>query len=164
MFLWFLYLSLGNPTLFQKFHPIYCFSKHALSIYEESTRSSIRNSNTLATWCKEPTHWKRPLCWERLKAGGDRANRGWDGWMASLTQWMWVWASSRSWWWTGKPGVLQCLGSQRVRHDWVTELNWTEKLSYKVSSIINCFCKTRGQWHEEDHGWIWWQYIYDKQI
>ena len=51
---------------------------------------------------------------------------GWDGWMVSLTQWTWVWVSSKRWWWTGKPGVLQSMGSQRVRHDWVTELNWTE--------------------------------------
>ena len=50
--------------------------------------------NTLATWCKEPTHWKRPLCWERSKARGEGDNRGWDSWMASLTQWTWVWASS----------------------------------------------------------------------
>ena len=55
-----------------------------------------------------------------------RANRGWDGWIASLTQWTWVWASSGSWWWTGRPGVLQFMGSQRVGHDWATELNWTE--------------------------------------
>ena len=53
-------------------------------------------------------------------------NRGWDGWMASPTQWTWVWVSSRSWWWTGKPGMLQSMGSQRVRHNWMTELNWTE--------------------------------------
>ena len=57
------------------------------------------------TWCEEPTHWKRSWCWERLKEGGGDY-RGWDGWMASLTQWTWVWASSRSKWWTGKPGVL----------------------------------------------------------
>ena len=63
------------------------------------------NSNTLATWCKELTHWKRPWWWERLKVGeGD--DRGWDGWMASLTRWTWVWASSGSWCWTGRPGVL----------------------------------------------------------
>ena len=69
------------------------------------------------------TTWKRPWCWERLKAGkGD--DRGWDGWMASPTHWTWIWASSGSWWWTGKPGTLQSMGSQRVRHDWVTELNW----------------------------------------
>ena len=57
--------------------------------------------------------------------GRRRGNRGWDGWMASVTRWAWVWASFGSWWWTGKPGVLQSMGSQRVRHDWVTELNWT---------------------------------------
>ena len=83
------------------------------------------NSSPLATWCEELTHWKRPWWWERLKAGeGD--DRGLDGWMTSLTQWTWVWASSRSWWWTGKPGVLQSMGSPRFGHDWGTELNWTE--------------------------------------
>ena len=60
------------------------------------------NSNTLATWCEELTHWKRPWCWGRLKVGGEWDDRGWDGWMLSLTQWTWVWASSRSWWWTGE--------------------------------------------------------------
>ena len=61
-------------------------------------------TNTLATWW-ELTHWKRPWCWERLKAGGDRDDRGWwDGWMASPTQWTWVWVNSGSWWWTGRPG------------------------------------------------------------
>ena len=84
-----------------------------------------RNSNTLATWCEELTHWKRPWCWERLKAGGE-GDRGWDGWMVSPMQWTWVWASSRSWWWTGRPGVLQSLGSQRAGHDWATELDWGE--------------------------------------
>ena len=80
------------------------------------------NSNTLATWCTELTHLKRPWCWERLKAGGEGDDKGWEGWIASLTQWTWVWVNSRSWWWTGKPGMLQFMGSQRVRHDWVTEL------------------------------------------
>ena len=64
------------------------------------------------------------LMLERLKAGGEGDDRGWDGWMASLTQWTWVWISSGRWWWTGKPGVLQSMESQRVGHDWVTELNW----------------------------------------
>ena len=68
---------------------------------------------------------KRPWCWERLKTGGEGDNRGWDLWMALPTWWTWVWASSGSWWWTGKPGVLQSRGSQRVRHDWETEVNWT---------------------------------------
>ena len=79
---------------------------------------------------------KRPWCWERLKAGGEGDNRGWDGWMASLTQWTWVWASSRSWWWTGRPGVLQSMGSQRVGQDWAIELN------QNVTSN-NCFAHIR---------------------
>ena len=62
--------------------------------------------NTLATWCEELTHWKRRWCWKRLKAVGEGDDRGWDGWMASLSQWTRIWASSRSCWWTGKPGVL----------------------------------------------------------
>ena len=84
--------------------------------------------NTLATWCKELTHWKRLWCWERLKAEeGD--DRGQDGWMASPTWWTWVWASSGSWWWTGKPGVLQSMGPQRVRHNWTTELKWSSNMN-----------------------------------
>ena len=82
--------------------------------------------HTLATWCEELTHRKRPWCWERLKAEGKGDNRGRDGWMASPTQWTRVWVNSGSWWWTGRPGVLQSMGSQRVGHDWATELNWTE--------------------------------------
>ena len=74
----------------------------------------------------ELTHWKRPWWWERLKAGGEGVDRGWDSWMASPTRWTWVWVGSRSWWWTGRPGVLQPMGSQRAGHDWVTELNWTD--------------------------------------
>ena len=77
----------------------------------------------LATWCEEVTHWKSPRCWERLKAG-EGGDRGWDGWMASLTQWTSIWANCRSWWWTGRPGVLLSMGWQWLRHDWVTELNW----------------------------------------
>ena len=68
------------------------------------------------------THLKRPWCWERMKAGGEGDDRGWDGWMASLTQWTWVWISYGSWWWTGKPGVPQSMGSQRVGY-WATELD-----------------------------------------
>ena len=77
--------------------------------------------NNLATWCKELTHCKRPGCWERLKAAeGD--DREWDGWMASPTWWRLVWVSSRNWWWTRKPRVLQSMGLQRVRHDWAIEM------------------------------------------
>ena len=84
----------------------------------------LKLANALATWWEELTHLKRSWCWERLKARGEGDGRGWDGWMASPTRWTWVWANSGSWWWTGKPGVLQSMGLQRVGHDWVTELNW----------------------------------------
>ena len=89
------------------------------------------NSNPLATWCEEQTHWKRPWCWERLKAEeGD--DRGWDGRMVSPTQWTWGWASSGSWWLTGRPGVLLSMGSQRVRHHWVTDLNWVKSRHTRI--------------------------------
>ena len=68
--------------------------------------------------------FKRPWCWERLRVGGEGDNRGGDVWMASSTQWTWVWVDSGSWQWTGRPGVLQFMMSQRGGHDWVTELNW----------------------------------------
>ena len=91
------------------------------------------NSITLATSCEELTHWKRLWCWKGLGAGGEGDNRGWDGWMASLTRWTWVWVNSGSWWWTGRPGVLRFMESQRVRHDWATELNWN------YCHVILCF-------------------------
>ena len=80
----------------------------------------------MATSCKELTHWKGPWCWEGLGAGGEGDDRGWDGWMASLTRRAWVWVNSGSWWWTGRSGVLRFMESQKVRHYWATELNWTE--------------------------------------
>ena len=89
------------------------------------------NYNTLDTWCKELTHCKRPWYQERLKAGGEGDNWGWDCWMASLTWWTWIWGSSGSWWWTGKPGMLQSMGLQRVRHDWATELNWEGRQTWR---------------------------------
>ena len=93
-----------------------------------------------ATWCEELTHWKRPWFWERLKAGEGNA-RGWDDWMASLTQWTWVLASSRRWWRTGTSGVLQSVGSQRVGHDWATEKLWhihIEKYRAVISKYTFC--------------------------
>ena len=87
---------------------------------------SAEYSSTLATLCKELTHWKRLWCWEGLGSGGEGDDRGRDGWMASPTRWTWVWVNSGSLWWTGRPGVLQFRGSQRVGHDWATELNWTD--------------------------------------
>ena len=96
--------------------------------------------NPLATCYEELTHWKRPWCWERLIEGeGD--DRGWDGRMASLTRWTWVWANSGSWWWTGRPGMMQSMGSQRVGHDWGAELlNWRPK-----KEIFKWYDNTRKQ-------------------
>ena len=100
------------------------------------------NSNKLATWCKELTHWKRPWCWERWKAGGEGDDKGWDVWMTSLTQWTWVWVSSERWWWTGKPGVLQSMGSQSR-----TQLsNWTE-----VNCGLKQLFKARDIWRAAIH-------------
>ena len=89
------------------------------------------DSNTLTTWCEELTHLKRPWCWERLKAGEEGDDRGWDGWTALVSQWAWVWVSSGNWWWTGRPGMLQSMGlpSRRQQSDW-TELCVTEPDSY----------------------------------
>ena len=105
------------------------------------------NSNTLATWCEEQTHLKRPWCWERFKAGeGDE--RGWDGWMASLTQRTWVRVNSVGW--TGRPGVLKSMGSQRVRHDWVTELNWIELCQEFIIQQVgfkNSHCQQVPRWY-----------------
>ena len=98
--------------------------------------------NTLATWCKELTHWERPWCWERLKAGGERDDRGWVGWMTSQTPWIWVWESSWSWWWTGKPGVLQSMGSQRVSHDWETELMHNKIELFNLKSFFSHFSES----------------------
>ena len=88
----------------------------------------------LATWCKELTHLKRPWCWERLKVRGEGDDRGWDAWIASPTQWTWIWVNSGGWWWTGRPGMLQSMGSQRVRHDWVTELKQTIQTTEEFKS------------------------------
>ena len=120
------------------------------------------NSNILVTWCEKLTHWKRPWCWERLKAGGEGDDRGWDGWMASLTWWTWVWASSGSWWWTGNCGMLQSMESQRVRHNWVTELNWYLKIwltlhiqDENITSPVRVWVQVY-RWENWGSGFPWW--------
>ena len=101
------------------------------------------NSNTWVTGCKELTRWKKPWCWERAKAGGEGDDRGWDGWMASPTQRTWVWVNPRSWWRTGRPGVLQSMGSQS--RTWLsgwTELNLIPQshlMSKQMCSASPCF-------------------------
>ena len=96
------------------------------------------SSSTLAAWCGELTHWKRSWWWEALKAGGEGADRGWDGWMASPTR-IRVWASPRRWWRTGKPSLLQSMGSQRVRRDQATEQE--EEDSDAQRSLVHCSSK-----------------------
>ena len=84
------------------------------------------------------TQLKRPWYWERLKVGGEGEGREWDVWLASPTHWMWALVSSGSWWWTGRSGTLQSMGSQRVRHNWVTEMNWYTYIShFKLQEILN---------------------------
>ena len=109
--------------------------KSVLNIYWKD-QSWSWNSNTLATWCEELTHLKRLWCLERLKVAGVGDDRGWDGWMASPTRWTWVWACSRSWWWTGKHGMLQSMRLQIVLHDWVTELNWIMNPEYSLERLM----------------------------
>ena len=108
-------------------------------------------SNTLATWCEELTHWKRPWWWERLKAGGEGDDRGWDGWMASPTQWTWIWASSRRWWRTGRPGMLQSMGSQRVGHNLAAE---QKPFIYLATSGLSC--RMWGLCCIMWDLWLWW--------
>ena len=108
------------------------FSVQPVNPKENLSWIFIGRTNSLATWCEELIHWIRPWCREKLKAGGEGDDRGWDIWMASPSQWTWVWASSRSSQWTRKPGVLQYMGSQRVRH--FERLNWTEP------NMWQCLC------------------------
>ena len=114
--------------------PLDCKEIQLIHPKEDQTCVFIRRTDaeaeTLILWttsCKELTYWKRPWFWEGLGEGGEGDNRGWDGWMASPIQWTWVWVNSRSWWWTGRPDVLQSMGLQRVRHNWATELTWSQR-------------------------------------
>ena len=88
----------------------------------------------------------RLWCWEGLGAGGEGDDRGWDGWMASLTRWTWVWVNSWIWWWTGRPGMLWFMRSQRVGHNWVTELtdwtDWCRIIRFLNTWILLCGCNS----------------------
>ena len=126
--------TLESPLDCKEIQPVHP-KKSVLNIHWKDWCWSL-NSNNLASWCKELTCWKRLWCWERLKRGGEGDDRGWDGWMASLTRWMWVWVSSGSWWWTGKPGMLQSMGSHRFEHDSATELNWIHPGCYSCSKAL----------------------------
>ena len=106
-----------DSTLFRSFYMCISFLNKILVLIIKTILITV----TPILWWPDV---KRNWCWERLKAGGEGDDRRWDGWMTSLTRWTWVWVNSRSWWWTGRSGMLQSMGSQRVRHDWAIELNW----------------------------------------
>ena len=89
-------------------------------IFIGGTNAEAETPILLATWCKELIHWKRPWCWQRLRAGGEEGDRGWDDWVASLTRWTWIWTSSGRQWRTGKPGVHGVAKSQTQLSDWTT--------------------------------------------
>ena len=112
----------SNQSILKEINPEYSASV-MLKLKLQYFGHLMRRNDSL-----EKTGW-----WERLRAGEEGDDRGWDGWMASPTQWTWVWVNSGSWWWTGRPGMLWFMGSQRVRHDWATELNWTE---HKIDPTI----------------------------
>ena len=121
----------------------------------------------LATWHEGLTHWKRPWCWEKLKEGGEGDDREWDGSVTSPIQWTWVWASSRSWWWTGKPGVLQSMESQS--QDMTGRLNWlTDPCShcrYKLEeggkTIVTNWIPQLGK-NKWDISFLIWDFFQDK--
>jgi len=127
-------LELINVTSFMS-HTCYYFDcKEIQPVHSEGDQPWVffgrddAKAETPALWPPHAKSWligKDSDAGRDWGAGGEGDDRGWDGWMASLTRWMWVWVNSGSWWWTGRPGVLRFVGSQRVGHDWATELNWT---------------------------------------
>ena len=103
-----------------------------VKFYKVTWNTELVSAKTHVRHCFIGNDW----CWEGLGAGGEGDDRGWDGWMASPT---WVWVNSGSWWWTGRPGMLRFMRSQRVRHDWAAELNgteWFRKFTSTKSSLI----------------------------
>ena len=122
---WYLWIvlekTLESPLGFKEIQPVHPKGNQSWIL----TGRTDAEAETSILWSPDPkelTHWERPWCWERLKAGGEGDDRGWDGWMASPMRWTWVLASPGRWWQTGKPGVLHSMRSQKVRHDWATEL------------------------------------------
>ena len=154
--------TLESPLDCKEIKPVSPKEKSVLNIHWKDWCWSW-NSNTLATWCEELTHLKRPWCWERWKAGGEGDDRGWDGLMASLTQWTWVWVNSGSWWWIGRPDVLQSMGSQRVTQDWMTELTENSHDS-KFTLLPTSQCTVQWRWIQSQGGatipTVWIQNIF----
>ena len=154
--------TLESPLDFKEIQPVHSEGDQPWDFFGRNDSKA----EAPVLWPPHAKSWligKRLWCWEGLRAGGEGDDRGWDGWMASLTQWTWVWVSSGSWWWTGRPGVLRFMGSQRVGHDWPTGLNWTDlngdesgrwmsqimkrKVQYRCCQICNSeYANTFGSW------------------
>ena len=128
--------TLKSPLDYKEIQPVYPKANESCIF----TGRTDAEAETPIFWPPDAKNWligkKTPWCWERVKIGGEGDDRGWDGWMAPLTQWTWVWVNSGSWWWAGRPGVLQSMGSQGVGHDWATELNLR---SYESGHLRHCF-------------------------
>ena len=106
----------SNQSILKKISPEYSLEALMLKLKLQYFGHLMRRTDS----------FEKTLMLGKIEPRGEGDDRGWDGWMASLTRWTWVWASSGFWWCTVRPGVLQSMGSQRVGHDWVTELNWIE--------------------------------------
>ena len=116
--------TLESPLGCKEFQPVHSKGDQSWVFFGRTGAKA----ETPILWPPDAESW---LIWKDLMLGkieGEGDGRGWDGWMASLTQWAWVWVNSRSWWWTGRSGVLQSMGLQSVGHDWATELNWTKNM------------------------------------
>ena len=125
--------SLESPLDCKEIQPVHPKRRSVLGVHWKDWCWGW-SSNTLATSCEVLTHWKRPWCWEGLGEGGEGDDRGWDGWMTSLTWWTWIWVNTESWWCTGRPGVLQFMGSQRVRQ---RLSDWTELIERYIDLTAN---------------------------
>ena len=121
----------SNQAILKEINPEYSLEGLMLKLKLQDLGHLMKRANSLEK--------------KRLKAGREGGDRGWDGWMALSTWWTWVWVDSRSWWWTGRPGVLWFMRSQRVGHNWATELNWTE--TPHKSGIIQYFPRVTGLLH-----------------
>ena len=117
----------SNQSILKKISPEYSLEGLMLKLKLEYFGHLMRRTDSL----------EKTLILGKFEGGGEGDDRGWDGWMASLTQWTWVWASSGSWWWTGRPGVLQSMGSQRVRHNWATQDRQCNLFNATPPQILN---------------------------
>ena len=157
--------TLESPLDCKEIQPVHTKGDQSW-VFIGRTDVEAETRNTLATWREGLTHLKRPWCWERLRTGGEGNERGWAGWMASLTQWTRVWLNSRSWWRTGRPGLLQSMGLQRVGNDWATELNWTAPWEKSYGNSRQHVKRQRYYFHDNalysqsspsssSHVWMW---------